>query len=165
MRYAEPWLYGSVSTSGGLLLAPALVLCQCSDYVTGSSRSSSKKSPHLCKKCKGTRLPLTSADSKFGTVRSVSKLEKLCAHEDEHFLFLGTMLSYIATDRFQCATAGGNSSGYFIIPTIHFAYSRSLRSDEEIQAFGSRNNLDCFTFSRHYKITYEKRQRQCQTEQ
>ncbi|KAH1003997.1 uncharacterized protein LOC109534518 [Dendroctonus ponderosae] len=69
MRYAEPWLYGSVSTSGGLLLAPALVLCQCSDYVTGSRRSSSKKSPHLCKKCKGTRLPLTSTDSKFGTVR------------------------------------------------------------------------------------------------
>lgn len=68
MRYADPWLYGSVRASGGLLLAPALVLCQCPEYLTGSRRSTSKKSPHLCKKCKGTRLPLSSVDSKFGTV-------------------------------------------------------------------------------------------------
>ncbi|KAL1517991.1 hypothetical protein ABEB36_001681 [Hypothenemus hampei] len=70
MRYAEPWLYGSVRASGGLFLAPALVLCQCPEYLTGSKRSnSSKKSPHVCKKCNGTRLPLSPLDSKFGTVR------------------------------------------------------------------------------------------------
>lgn len=69
MRYAEPWLYGTVRASGGLLLAPALVLCQCPEYLTGSKRNTSKKSPTLCKKCKGTRLPLSSGESKFGTVR------------------------------------------------------------------------------------------------
>ncbi|CAG9761531.1 unnamed protein product [Ceutorhynchus assimilis] len=69
MRYADPWLYGSVRASGGLLLTPALVLCQCPEYLTGSRRSASKKSPHQCKKCNGTRLPLSPVDSKFGTVR------------------------------------------------------------------------------------------------
>lgn len=69
MRYADPWLYGSVRASGGLLLTPALVLCQCPDYFNESRRSGSKKSPHVCKKCKGTRLPLSSVESKFGTVR------------------------------------------------------------------------------------------------
>ncbi|KAJ8922446.1 hypothetical protein NQ315_004393 [Exocentrus adspersus] len=65
MRYADPWLYGSVRAPGGLVLAPAFMLCACPDYVNGTKRSS-KKSPTTCKKCKGTRLPL---DSKFGTVR------------------------------------------------------------------------------------------------
>ncbi|XP_076263580.1 rho guanine nucleotide exchange factor at 64C [Rhynchophorus ferrugineus] len=69
MRYADPWLYGSVRASGGLLLTPALVLCQCPDYLTDSRRSSSKKTPHTCKKCKGTRLPISPVESKFGTVR------------------------------------------------------------------------------------------------
>ncbi|XP_018572239.1 uncharacterized protein LOC108911725 [Anoplophora glabripennis] len=69
MRYADPWLYGSVRAPGGLLLAPAFVLCTCQDYVNGTKRSS-KKSPSTCKKCKGTRLPLPPVDStKFGTVR------------------------------------------------------------------------------------------------
>lgn len=68
MRYADPWLYGSVRTAPtGLLLAPAFVLCTCSDYVNGTKRSS-KKSPSTCKKCKGTRLPLSPLD-KYGTVR------------------------------------------------------------------------------------------------
>ncbi|XP_044253158.1 uncharacterized protein LOC123004106 [Tribolium madens] len=66
MRYADPWLYGSVRAPGGLVLAPAFVLCTCSDYVNGTKRSS-KKTPTSCKKCKGTRLPLS--ESKFGTVR------------------------------------------------------------------------------------------------
>ncbi|XP_066142159.1 uncharacterized protein RhoGEF64C [Euwallacea fornicatus] len=77
MRYAEPWLYGTVRASGGLLLAPALVLCQCPDYLTGSKRSSSKKSPYMCKKCKGTRLPLSPGDSKFGTVRCYSTSQQM----------------------------------------------------------------------------------------
>ncbi|XP_060520426.1 uncharacterized protein LOC132698404 isoform X2 [Cylas formicarius] len=72
MRYADPWLYGSVrGNPGGFLLAPALVLCTCPDYINGTRRPS-KKSPHTCKKCKGTRLPLNS-ESKFGTVRCYSK--------------------------------------------------------------------------------------------
>ncbi|RZB39687.1 uncharacterized protein BDFB_008503, partial [Asbolus verrucosus] len=68
MRYADPWLYGSVRAPGGLVLAPAFVLCACGDYVNGTKRSS-KKSPITCKKCKGTRLPFSAGDSKFGTAR------------------------------------------------------------------------------------------------
>ncbi|KAB0796076.1 hypothetical protein PPYR_10137 [Photinus pyralis] len=73
MRYAEPWLYGSMRAPGGFLLAPALVLCSCSEYLSGTKRSS-KKGPSICKKCKGTRLPLPASETlrgtpKFGTVR------------------------------------------------------------------------------------------------
>lgn len=68
MRYANPWLYGSVRAPAGLLLTPAFVLCACPDYLNGTKRSS-KKSPVVCKKCKGTRLTVTPGGCKFGTVR------------------------------------------------------------------------------------------------
>ncbi|KAK5642051.1 hypothetical protein RI129_008218 [Pyrocoelia pectoralis] len=73
MRYAEPWLYGSMRAPGGFFLTPALVLCSCSEYLSGTKRSS-KKGPTICKKCKGTRLPLPTSETlrgapKFGTVR------------------------------------------------------------------------------------------------
>lgn len=68
MRYANPWLYGSVRAPTGLLLTPAFVLCACADYLNGTKRSS-KKSPTVCKKCKGTRLTITADGCKFGTVR------------------------------------------------------------------------------------------------
>ncbi|CAH0546965.1 unnamed protein product [Brassicogethes aeneus] len=68
MRYADPWLYGSVRGPGGLVLAPAFVLCTCPDYLNGTKRGS-KKGTTICKKCKGTRLPLSPVESKFGTVR------------------------------------------------------------------------------------------------
>lgn len=68
MRYANPWLYGSVRAPNALFLTPAFVLCSCSDYINGTKRSG-KKSPGICKKCKGSRLPLSPGDSKFGTVR------------------------------------------------------------------------------------------------
>ncbi|XP_071057464.1 uncharacterized protein [Onthophagus taurus] len=67
MRYADPWLYGSVRAPG-LVLAPALVLCSCQDYLNGTKRSS-KKTHSVCKKCKGNRIPLATVESKFGTVR------------------------------------------------------------------------------------------------
>ncbi|KAF5301751.1 hypothetical protein FQR65_LT08733 [Abscondita terminalis] len=74
MRYAEPWLYGSMRAPAGFVLTPALVLCSCTEYLTGTKRSS-KKGPAVCKKCGGTRLPLPSKDtmqsgSKFGTIIS-----------------------------------------------------------------------------------------------
>ncbi|KAF5288197.1 hypothetical protein FQA39_LY03965 [Lamprigera yunnana] len=73
MRYAEPWLYGSMRAPANFVLTPALVLCSCAEYHSGTKRSS-KKGPSICKKCNGTRLPLPSNDtlrggSKFGTVR------------------------------------------------------------------------------------------------
>ncbi|XP_050511930.1 uncharacterized protein LOC114329403 [Diabrotica virgifera virgifera] len=69
MRYADPWLYGSIRAPGGFFLTPAFVLCACPDYINGTKKSS-KKSPSQCKKCKGARLPLSSVEaSKYGTVR------------------------------------------------------------------------------------------------
>lgn len=67
MRYANPWLYGSVRAPAGVLLTPAFVLCACPDYLNGTKRSS-KKPQVVCKKCKGTRLSVTEG-AKFGTVR------------------------------------------------------------------------------------------------
>lgn len=69
MRYADPWLYGSIRAPGGIFLTPAFVLCACPDYINGTKKSN-KKSSSQCKKCKGARLPLSSVDqSKYGTVR------------------------------------------------------------------------------------------------
>lgn len=68
MRYANPWLYGSVRASNTLFLTPAFVLCSCSDFINGTKRSG-KKSSAICKKCKGSRLPLSPGEAKFGTVR------------------------------------------------------------------------------------------------
>ncbi|XP_044735192.1 probable serine/threonine-protein kinase DDB_G0282963 [Chrysoperla carnea] len=80
MRYTETWLYGvpPSPTQTGLILPyppaqPLVVLCACGG--TTKQRSSNKKSPSICKKCKGTKLPLPSANSPstandhHGTVR------------------------------------------------------------------------------------------------
>ncbi|CAG9824955.1 unnamed protein product [Phaedon cochleariae] len=77
MRYADPWLYGSVqsggvATPGAFLLTPAFALCACAPDCSGgggTKRAAKKTQQTTCKKCKGTRLPVSALDSKFGTVR------------------------------------------------------------------------------------------------
>lgn len=97
MKYAETWLYGSVRTqtppmrpsvfsaypevSGPVLISTpqkptphnyAVILCSCPEYLNGTKKTSSTK-VSICKKCKGSRLPLTIAESPRmlvgGTVR------------------------------------------------------------------------------------------------
>ncbi|XP_026732479.1 uncharacterized protein LOC113497218 isoform X2 [Trichoplusia ni] len=97
MKYAETWLYGSVRTQtppmrpsvfsaysevpGPVLISTpqkptphnyAVILCSCPEYLNGTKKTSSTK-VSICKKCKGSRLPLTIADSPQllvgGTVR------------------------------------------------------------------------------------------------
>lgn len=97
MKYAETWLYGSVRTQtpplrpsvfsaypevGGpvLISTPqkptphnyAVILCSCPEYLNGTKKSNSTK-VSICKKCKGSRLPLTITDTPRllvgGTVR------------------------------------------------------------------------------------------------
>lgn len=97
MKYAETWLYGSVRTStppvrpsvfqaypevsGPVLISTpqkptphnyAVILCSCPEYLNGTKKTSSTK-VSICKKCKGSRLPLTLTDSPRllvgGTVR------------------------------------------------------------------------------------------------
>lgn len=91
MKYAETWLYGTVrppstpsrpglyfqyaeSPSPVLITAPqtpiqnyAVVVCSCAEYLNGTKKSSMKK-VSICKKCKGSRLPLSSVPMN-GTVR------------------------------------------------------------------------------------------------
>lgn len=71
MKYAEPWLYGTmrgVPTSNGanydymqpqytIMPELAVVLCSCREYLTGTKRDIKKAT--VCKKCKGSRLPIT----------------------------------------------------------------------------------------------------------
>lgn len=78
MKYAEPWLYGTVrgvpnaNASNYDYIQPqftlmpelAVVLCSCREYLTGTKRDLKKAT--VCKKCKGSRLPLTPVG---GTVR------------------------------------------------------------------------------------------------
>ncbi|XP_026762529.2 uncharacterized protein LOC113521248 [Galleria mellonella] len=97
MKYAETWLYGSVRTqtppirpsvfaaypevSGPVLISTpqkpqphnyAVILCSCPEYLNGTKKTSSTK-VSICKKCKGSRLPLTITESPRllvgGTVR------------------------------------------------------------------------------------------------
>lgn len=97
MKYAETWLYGSVRTqtptirpsvfstypevSGPVLISTpqkptphnyAVILCSCPEYLNGTKKTNSTK-VSICKKCKGSRLPLTIAESPRmlvgGTVR------------------------------------------------------------------------------------------------
>lgn len=97
MKYAETWLYGSVRTQtppirpsvfsaypevpGPVLISTpqkptphnyAVILCSCPEYLNGTKKTSSTK-VSICKKCKGSRLPLTIAESPQllvgGTVR------------------------------------------------------------------------------------------------
>ncbi|XP_069359166.1 uncharacterized protein RhoGEF64C [Maniola hyperantus] len=97
MKYAETWLYGSVRTHtptgrpsvfsaypevpGPVLISTpqkptphnyAVILCSCPEYLNGTKKTSSTK-VSICKKCKGSRLPLTITDSPRllvgGTVR------------------------------------------------------------------------------------------------
>lgn len=97
MKYAETWLYGSVRTqtppmrpsvfsayqdvpSPVLISTPqkptphnyAVILCSCPEYLNGTKKSNSTK-VSICKKCRGSRLPLTIADAPRllvgGTVR------------------------------------------------------------------------------------------------
>ncbi|XP_055843721.1 probable serine/threonine-protein kinase DDB_G0282963 [Episyrphus balteatus] len=78
MKYAEPWIYGTVRGiparpmhfhPGQAMFAPmpseiAVVICSCPEYLNGTKREVKKAS--ICKKCKGSRLPLAPIG---GTVR------------------------------------------------------------------------------------------------
>ncbi|XP_067643496.1 streptococcal hemagglutinin [Eurosta solidaginis] len=75
MKYAEPWIYSTVrgvparptyhhfmpqSTSSpnrNYMQPLAVVICSCPEYLNGTKREVKKAS--VCKKCKGSRLPLT----------------------------------------------------------------------------------------------------------
>lgn len=78
MKYAEPWIYGTVRNmpvpsiphpSMQTIFSPyppdvAVVLCSCPEYLNGTKRDVKKAS--VCKKCRGSRLPLAPIG---GTVR------------------------------------------------------------------------------------------------
>jgi hypothetical protein len=66
MKYTEPWLYGTVRgipapRPDGMMghMMPhevAVVVCSCPEYLNGTKKEMKKAS--ICKKCKGSRLPL-----------------------------------------------------------------------------------------------------------
>ncbi|KAH8360517.1 hypothetical protein KR200_008160 [Drosophila serrata] len=89
MKYAEPWIYGTVrgiparpsygyhphaaaifAAAEGMpgTTALAVVICSCAEYLNGTKRDVKKAS--VCKKCKGSRLPLANiGGAAGGTVR------------------------------------------------------------------------------------------------
>lgn len=75
MKYTEPMFYGTMRGYPPALNSPsphffpqmrevAVVLCSCLEYLNGTKKESKKAT--ICKKCRGTRLPLTPIG---GTVR------------------------------------------------------------------------------------------------
>ncbi|XP_068148726.1 uncharacterized protein RhoGEF64C [Drosophila tropicalis] len=91
MKYAEPWIYGTVrgiplrpsgygyhhhhhqqqQPHAAAIFAPettepglAVVICSCAEYLSGTKRDVKKAS--ICKKCKGSRLPLATIGGGLG---------------------------------------------------------------------------------------------------
>lgn len=78
----EPWLYGTVRGLPATPIHPfyyspvhhhsriptevAVVVCSCPEYLNGTNRKKEMKKASICKKCKGSRLPLAQIG---GTVR------------------------------------------------------------------------------------------------
>ena len=97
MRYADPWLYDSVrgatDINGGAGAGPgagggyyqqAIVLCTCKDYITGSKRVS-KKAITVCKKCKGSRLPLVGGTCAVRATKYIQYFDDKITYRDYFF--------------------------------------------------------------------------------
>ncbi|KPI91750.1 Intersectin-2 [Papilio xuthus] len=133
MKYAETWLYGSVRTPtppvrpsvfssypeipGPVLISTpqkptphnyAVILCSCPEYLNGTKKTSSTK-VSICKKCKGSRLPLTIAESPRmlvgGTVRGPQQVSR-----DTGLLRAGTVRVQNSKSRPSILKSNGDST-------------------------------------------------------
>nr|XP_026486831.1 uncharacterized protein LOC113393926 [Vanessa tameamea]XP_026486832.1 uncharacterized protein LOC113393926 [Vanessa tameamea] len=160
MKYAETWLYGSVRTqtppirpsvfsaysdvSGPVLISTpqkptphnyAVILCSCPEYLNGTKKTSSTK-VSICKKCKGSRLPLTIAESPRllvgGTVRGPQ------VSRDAGLLRAGTVRVQSNKSRPSILKANGDTDPYDLMRRSRLAPPHETRIGSQFSTTRSR---------------------------
>ncbi|CAK1550596.1 unnamed protein product [Leptosia nina] len=160
MKYAETWLYGSVRTQtppirpsvfssypespGPVLISTpqkptphnyAVILCSCPEYLNGTKKTSSTK-VSICKKCKGSRLPLTITDSPRllvgGTVRGPQ------VSRDAGLLRAGTVRVQGTKSRPSILKANGDSDPYDLMRRNRLAPPHEARIGSQFSTSRSR---------------------------
>ena len=160
MKYAETWLYGSVRTqtpnvrpsvfstysdvSGPVLISTpqkptphnyAVILCSCPEYLNGTKKTNSTK-VSICKKCKGSRLPLTIAESPRmlvgGTVRGPQ------VSRDVGLLRAGTVRVQSTKTRPTILKASGDSDPYDLMRRSRLAPPHETRIGSQFSTTRSR---------------------------
>lgn len=160
MKYAETWLYGSVRTqtptvrpsvfstysevSGPVLISTpqkptphnyAVILCSCPEYLNGTKKTNSTK-VSICKKCKGSRLPLTIAESPRmlvgGTVRGPQ------VSRDGGLLRAGTVRVQGTKARPTILKASGDTDPYDLMRRSRLAPPHETRIGSQFSTTRSR---------------------------
>ncbi|XP_037302856.1 uncharacterized protein LOC119193369 [Manduca sexta] len=160
MKYAETWLYGSVRTQtppmrpsvfsaypevpGPVLISTpqkptphnyAVILCSCPEYLNGTKKTSSTK-VSICKKCKGSRLPLTITESPRllvgGTVRGPQ------LSRDTGLLRAGTVRVQGTKSRPTILKPNGDSDPYDLMRRSRLAPPHETRIGSQFSATRSR---------------------------
>ncbi|XP_053606374.1 uncharacterized protein RhoGEF64C [Plodia interpunctella] len=160
MKYAETWLYGSVRTqtppirpsvfsaypevTGPVLISTpqkpqphnyAVILCSCPEYLNGTKKTSSTK-VSICKKCKGSRLPLTIADSPRllvgGTVRGPQ------VSRDAGILRAGTVRVQSSKSRPSILKPNGEADPYDLMRRSRLAPPHEARIGSQFSTSRSR---------------------------
>ncbi|XP_022129116.2 uncharacterized protein LOC111003064 [Pieris rapae] len=160
MKYAETWLYGSVRTqtpplrpsvftsypesSGPVLISTpqkptphnyAVILCSCPEYLNGTKKTSSTK-VSICKKCKGSRLPLTITDSPRllvgGTVRGPQ------VNRDAGLLRAGTVRVQGSKSRPSILKSNGDPDPYDLMRRSRLAPPHETRIGSQFSTSRSR---------------------------
>lgn len=160
MKYAETWLYGSVRTptppvrpnvfqaypevSGPVLISTpqkptphnyAVILCSCPEYLNGTKKTSSTK-VSICKKCKGSRLPLTLTDSPRllvgGTVRGPQ------ANRESGLLRAGTVRVHGSKSRPSILKHNGDQDPYDLMRRNRLAPPHEARIGSQFSTTRSR---------------------------
>ncbi|XP_059054074.1 uncharacterized protein LOC131848284 [Achroia grisella] len=161
MKYAETWLYGSVRTqtppirpsvftaypevSGPVLISTpqkpqphnyAVILCSCPEYLNGTKKSSSTK-VSICKKCKGSRLPLTITESPRllvgGTVRGPPSVTR-----EAGILRAGTVRVQGAKSRPTILKTNGEADPYDLMRRSRLAPPHEARIGSQFSTTRSR---------------------------
>ncbi|XP_063623268.1 uncharacterized protein LOC134795369 [Cydia splendana] len=160
MKYAETWLYGSVRTQtppmrpsvfsaypevpGPVLISTpqkptphnyAVILCSCPEYLNGTKKTSSTK-VSICKKCKGSRLPLTIAESPRmlvgGTVRGHQ------VNRDAGLLRAGTVRVQGSKARPSILKSNGDNDPYDLMRRSRLAPPHEARIGSQFSTTRSR---------------------------
>nr|XP_032520569.1 uncharacterized protein LOC116772474 [Danaus plexippus plexippus] len=160
MKYAETWLYGSVRTQtppvrpsvfsaypdipGPVLISTpqkptphnyAVILCSCPEYLNGTKKTTSTK-VSICKKCKGSRLPLTIAESPRllvgGTVRGPQ------VNRDAGLLRAGTVRVPSSKSRPSILKPNGDSDPYDLMRRSRLAPPHETRIGSQFSTTRSR---------------------------
>ncbi|KAJ1522642.1 hypothetical protein ONE63_001814 [Megalurothrips usitatus] len=124
MKYAETWLYGTVSARPAAARASAfglhrhdatpviaVVMCSCPEFLAGTTRS--KKTASTCKKCGGTRRPMPTT---VGTVRGYGTVSQPARVRPSLMELTGNPLlhaqdPYDLMRRSRMSVEGGGSGG------------------------------------------------------